>query len=62
MWEVRDRQIFGAEQVSDFAESRIFVEWLDSNTSVIVISGKASSGSWTQTLPGSTYSVLLWRS
>ena len=53
VWEVRGRQILGDEQVRDFAESRIFVEGpLNSNTSIIVISGKARRNASRNDPPG----------
>ena len=52
VWEVRGRQILGAEQASNFAESGIFVEGLNSNTSVIVISGEARRDASRSVPPG----------
>ena len=52
MWEVRGRQILGAEQARDFAESGIFVDGLNSNTSVIVISGDARRNAFRNDPPG----------
>ena len=52
VWEVRGRQILGAEQARDFAESGIFVDGLNSNTSVIVISGEARRNASRNNPPG----------
>ena len=52
VWEVRDRQILGAEQARTFAEGGIYVQGLNSNTSVITISGEARRNASQSTPPG----------
>ena len=52
VWEVRGRQILGVEQARVFAENGIFVEGLDSNTSLISISGEARRNASQNDPPG----------
>ena len=52
VWEVRGRQILGEEQASVFAENGIFVEGLNSNTSVIIVSGEARRNASQNSPPG----------